>query len=262
MMRFSGRAAPCYDSSTTMVERQTGISPLEVARSIGESGFVFLAGERMKALLDKAGPLSDWTSVVNSWDQLELDTYLGEQGRFRKRRYAVYDLTGTSIAREPHQPHHQKAEYNPLFGGIERCFAPVVPGVGEGPTLQTVLSLCRTIFGALAPAVLRWHVEVHQFRIEARAGELGYPTPEGIHRDGVDYVLVLLVRRCNIASGSTTVHGEGGHELGSFTLTDPFDAALIDDTRVAHGVTPVTPIDPGRPAYRDVLVVTFRRHTM
>jgi hypothetical protein len=26
-----------------------------------------------------------------------------------------------------------------------------------------------------------------------------------------------------------------------------------------HGVTPVEPIDPDRPAYRDVLVVTFRR---
>ena len=40
-------------------------------------------------------------------------------------------------------------------------------------------------------------------------------------------------------------------------LTDPFDAALVDDTRVAHGVTPVEAIDPALPAYRDVLVVTF-----
>jgi hypothetical protein len=28
---------------------------------------------------------------------------------------------------------------------------------------------------------------------------------------------------------------------------------------VAHGVTPVEPIDPAQPAYRDVLVVTFRK---
>jgi hypothetical protein len=34
---------------------------------------------------------------------------------------------------------------------------------------------------------------------------------------------------------------------------------LVDDSRVYHGVTPVTPLDPARPAYRDVLVVTFRR---
>jgi len=33
----------------------------------------------------------------------------------------------------------------------------------------------------------------------------------------------------------------------------------VDDDRVYHGVTPVTPLDPAEPAYRDVLVATFRR---
>ena len=81
---------------------------------------------------------------------------------------------------------------------------------------------------------------------------------EGVHRDGVDYVLVLLIQRHNIASGTTTIHAPDGRELGSFTLAAPFDAALVDDERVYHGVTPVEPIDPHQPAYRDVLVVTFR----
>jgi hypothetical protein len=67
------------------------------------------------------------------------------------------------------------------------------------------------------------------------------------------------VLRLNIVSGTTTVYDLGGRQLGSFTLTDPFDAALLDDTRVAHGVTPVTPLDASLPAHRDVLVVTFRR---
>ena len=33
----------------------------------------------------------------------------------------------------------------------------------------------------------------------------------------------------------------------------------MDDDRVFHGVTPVEPIDPAEPAFRDVLVVTFRK---
>ncbi len=37
------------------------------------------------------------------------------------------------------------------------------------------------------------------------------------------------------------------------------DAALVDDSRVYHGVTAVHPLDPAKPAFRDVLVVTFRR---
>ena len=99
---------------------------------------------------------------------------------------------------------------------------------------------------------------MHQFRIEAREGEAGRPTPEGLHRDGVDYVLVLLVNRRNIVSGRTSIHALDGRTLGQFTLTEPLDAALVDDARVAHGVTAVEAIDATQPAYRDVLVVTFK----
>jgi len=69
---------------------------------------------------------------------------------------------------------------------------------------------------------------------------------------------VMLVNRDNIVSGITTVYDLAGNPLGDFTLTEPFDATLIDDARVAHGVTAVTPLDPARAGNRDVLVVTFR----
>jgi hypothetical protein len=118
------------------------------------------------------------------------------------------------------------------------------------------------LFTACTPPDLRpasWHVELHQFRVEAQEGAAGKPTPEGMHRDGVDWVLVLLVRRENVASGETSIHDFQRRLLGSFTLAEPMEAALVDDDRVYHGVTPVAPIDPAKPAYRDVLVVTFRR---
>ena len=125
--------------------------------------------------------------------------------------------------------------------------------------MRTILEYCRALFGRLAPETADWHIEVHQFRIEAGPGKQGKPTPEGMHRDGVDYVLVLLINRRNIQSGTTTVHDLDKRTLGSFTLTDPLDAALVDDARCYHGVTPVEPENPAQPAYRDVLVVTFRK---
>jgi hypothetical protein len=136
----------------------------------------------------------------------------------------------------------------------------VEPAIGDGASMHAILAFSRSLFERLARPQA-WHVEVHQFRIEARSGERGQPTPEGIHRDGVDYVLVLLVDRQNIASGTTTVHALGGEELGAFTLAAPLDAALLDDSRVAHGVTAIEPVDPARAAYRDVLVVTWRRNS-
>jgi hypothetical protein len=183
---------------------------------------------------------------------------MADGGRYRRRRHAVYTAAADgSIARAAHQPHYQSVDYNPLNGGIPRWFAPIDAAIGEGATLTAILRFARRTFERIA-GVRAWRIEVHQFRIEARHGELGQPTPEGVHRDGVDYVLVLLIDRVNIVSGTTTIHALNGDTLGSFTLAAPLDAAILDDSRVAHGVTPIEPLDPSRPAYRDVLVVTFR----
>jgi hypothetical protein len=68
----------------------------------------------------------------------------------------------------------------------------------------------------------------------------------------------MLVDRVNIARGTTTMYALDGRELGAFTLERACDTALVDDARVMHGVTAVKPVDPSRPAWRDVLVVTYR----
>ena len=61
------------------------------------------------------------------------------------------------------------------------------------------------------------------------------------------------------SSGTTTMHDLEQRKLDSFTLTRPLDCAIVNDRRCMHGVTPVQQIDPSKPAYRDVLVVTFRK---
>ncbi len=220
-------------------------------------GFAFVQAARMKELLESKGNLDDWPAFSASWNDLGPDTYMADGGRYRRRRHAVYAVSAGSITRQPAQPHYQSRDYNALNGGIERWFQPVTDTIGAGPTMTTVLTFCQSLFGSLLPSPT-WHAEIHQFRIEARRGEEGRPTPEGIHRDGVDYVLVLLVNRVNIESGVTTVYSPGGEALGAFTLTHAFDAALVDDARVLHGVTPVAPMDTAKPGYRDVLVVTFK----
>jgi hypothetical protein len=225
---------------------------------MAREGFAFVQGAAMRELLLSAGPLSDWSQFAASWNLLELDKYMADGGRYRRRRHAVYGaVAGGDVVREAHQPHFQSLDYNPLHGGIMRWFEPMAPEIGSGSSMATILAFCRSLFEGLAPAISDWKIEAHQFRIEARPGEEGRPTPEGLHRDGVDYVCVLLIDRRNIASGTTRIHAVDGRLLGQFTLTNPFDAAIVDDGRVAHGVTPVEPIDPALPAYRDVLVVTF-----
>ncbi|HKS89968.1 MAG TPA: 2OG-Fe dioxygenase family protein [Stellaceae bacterium] len=232
-----------------------------IAETVAREGFAFVRAPDMGAVLNASG-LGDWDRFARSWDELGIDTYMADGGRYRRRRFACYRAARDGIRRKPHQPHYQSRDYNPLNGGVERWFEPVEERIGEHPALRAILAVCHDLFDRLTPAALRpqsWHVEIHQFRIEARTGAEGRPTPEGMHRDGVDWVLVLLVGRVNIDSGETSIADLAHRPLGSFTLAEPLDAAVTDDNRVYHGVTPVRPVDPARPGHRDVLVVTFRR---
>lgn len=236
-------------------------APLADLRNrIAAAGHAFVSAAPMRAQIEAHGALHDWAAFADSWNDLPRDEYMADQGRYRRRRHAVFSADAQGqLVREAHQPHYQGLEYNALNGGVARWFAPVDAAVADGASLRTLLGYCHALFAPLAADVQRWKFEVHQFRIEATPEMPGLPTPEGIHRDGVDYVMVLLIRRHNIASGTTLIHTPEGDALGSFTLTAPFDAALIDDHRVYHGVTAVTPLDVAHPAHRDVLVVTLRR---
>lgn len=229
--------------------------------ALRRDGFAFVPAAAMRARLAAIGSLGDWADFTASWDDLAFDHYLADHGRYRRRRHAVFTVPRDGApVHEAHQPHYQSREYNALQGGIERWFEPIKDPIAAGASLQTILRLSRALFGGLSPKVNEWRAEVHQFRIEARVGEPGQPTPEGVHRDGVDYVLVLMIGRVNIASGTTEIYSAVDHRLlGSFTLERAFDAALVEDARVFHGVTPVEALDPAKPAHRDVLVVTFKR---
>jgi len=235
-------------------------NPETLTETIRAAGFAFVHANEMRAALQRSGSLEDWAAFAVSWDDLGLDTYMADGGRYRKRRFAVFGARAgvPAMERKPHQPHYQSRDYNPLNGGIERWFAPILPEIDAGPTMTTILRFCRDLFERLS-GPQDWHIELHQFRIEARRGVEGRPTPEGRHRDGVNHVLVLLIGRRNVQSGMTTIHDLEGRTLGSFTLTEPLDAALVDDRRVMHGVTPVEPIDRREPGFRDVLVATFRK---
>jgi hypothetical protein len=246
--------------STTQSEAPLADAPLaDAATAMNAAGFAFLHAADTRRWFAASGGLSDWNSFAASWDGMQRDTYMRDGGRYRRRRHAVFSVGSDDAPprRGAHAPHFQTLDYNRLNGGVARWFEPMPPAIGAGETLRTILSATHALFARLKPGHA-WAIELHQFRIEAHQGEAGLPTPEGMHRDGVDFVLVLLIRRENIRSGTTSIHDLGHRQLGSFTLTEPLDAALVDDRRVFHGVTAVEPVVAGAPAFRDVLVVTFR----
>ncbi len=225
--------------------------------TIRAAGFCFIPAANAAPLVDISA--ADWQHFAASWNDMPLDTYMADGGRYRRRRHATLSMVAnaTEAVLESHRAHYQSLDYNTLNGGIARHFKPIAEAVVRGAAMTSLLALCGAVFGRCLPG-RAWHIEAHQFRIEAHAAASGQPTPEGVHRDGVDYVLVMMVTRHNIREGTTTIHAADKTPLAHFTLTEPLDMTLIDDHRCLHGVTPVVPFDGAQPAWRDVLVVTFR----
>lgn len=223
----------------------------ELQAQLAENGYARLTGAQSFALLD-ANSVA-WDRFARSWDDLGPDLYMADGGRYRRRRHATFAYGNGAFTRKPHQPHFQSRDYNPLNGDVQRWFDPVEQATIGNDVMQSIFAFCAKSFGMTGAQ----HVEVHQFRIEARTGELGRPTPEGMHRDGVDWVFVMLVERRNVREGVTRIGTPEGSELGEFTLAEPGDAVLIDDHRILHGVTEIHAVDPAKPAWRDALVVTF-----
>ena len=191
-----------------------------------------------------------------------LDTYMADGGTYRRRRYATLlaPASTSDLTLIPGQPHYQERRYNSLNGGRPRYFEPIEDAVLTGHTMTGLLTFGCELFGRLAP-FSNWHIEVHQFRIEAKGRSAAKPTPEGAHRDGVDFAMMVMVNKSGVSGGTTTLYDPEGHSLEEFTLTSRLDLAIVNDERVRHGVTPIAPLRLDRPGSRDVLVVTFRHTT-
>lgn len=207
-------------------------------------------------LVDPASP--EWATFARSWDDLPRDTWMADGGTYRRRRYAAFEVAGGKCTRLPHRAHYQERDHNPLNGGIERWFAPMAEEQTGSPLFQAlVLGTAALIADASAQWPNSWTVEAHQFRIEALPGQPGLPTPEGMHHDGRDWVLILLVGGSDYAGGESRVEDAFGACILEHRLTRPGEALLLDDRTVRHGTTPIESAIPGAPAWRDTLVLTF-----
>lgn len=226
----------------------------DIVQEMRAKGFCLVAPAALETCFGvTAAALS---TLEATWNDLPRDGYLKDGGKYRARRHSsfVQTLAPPSLVQSPHRAHWQPVDYNALHGGIERWFEPIAPLVCAANAWQTLLSGLGRAF-AQGRSNQQWFVEAHQFRIDTAEG-IGRPTPEGAHRDGVDFVAVVLVNRHHIKGGETRVFEADGPNGVRFTLMEPWSVLLLNDARVIHESTPIQP--DGDDGARDTLVLTYR----
>ncbi len=205
-----------------------------------------------------SSPLNDFQA---SWNDLPADQFLSDGGHYRYRRYSVFNWRyNQALELLPHEPHYQSTYRNAMNGGIYRDYEAFKNNIIENIVLQEIIEWSVTNISFYQEK--KWRIQAHQFRIETNNTESGKPTPEGIHKDGADFILIMLLHRHNITGGVNHIYDNNKNLLFGTVLEELGDCILLDDRKVWHGVSEIHALDTSKTGYRDVLVLTFHQQVL
>ncbi len=236
--------------------------PMSLQELFQRQGFIHVAEDSILDGIQQRSGFQFLHSFKQSWNDLPLDNHLRDEGKYRFRRYAVFNVQvnnaeDNEVRQLPIEAHYQSREYNNENGGYQRYFSELSLAVAESPILKELIEWNIELISTGKQK--KWRVQCHQFRICATPLEAGKPSPEGIHQDGADYVFIMLLDRENVSGASNTIHNKSGGVIYEATLKQSGEAILIDDKRHWHGVSKVLQDDKNLESHRDVLVLTFHK---
>jgi hypothetical protein len=90
-----------------------------IVEEVRPAGFSFVPAEQFRALLTPSA-LAEWPSFAASWDDLGVDTYMADGGRYRRRRFATFAVSANGVVRKAHQPHYQTRSMGESNVGSDR----------------------------------------------------------------------------------------------------------------------------------------------
>jgi len=205
---------------------------------------------------------ADFKSFQQDWEDMPADKYLKDKAIYRSRRlhYFYFHPTKEEVLPLPLRPFFQPEEDNSYTGGIHRKYEPFLERTFQNRFLHELIKFGFWQCPAASDESLinqSWEADVHLIRIVSSAGQIGEPTPEGIHRDGGDCGFVFLMNRQNVTGAVSTVYDNDRKPLERHTLTNPMDAMLFWDPHVLHSVSSMHPKNTEEIAVRDVLLFGF-----
>lgn len=232
-------------------------STKQISDDLAGQGYSLVRGAEMRAALTSTAYEAE---LAAEWDRLGPDNYLKNNARFRERRYGrfLYIPRERNFRLLAHQPYFQSETANRYAGGIHRVVEPVTEAAVKNPLMRELVEFDFDHFPVEDERLDHpWLVACHQFRIIARPEEIGEPTPEGVHRDEIDFGAIHLMSRTNADGGISSVYDNDERLTAQFQLQGPMDTMFWADRKVLHSVSPITVVDHSAPAVRDILILGY-----
>jgi hypothetical protein len=191
-------------------------------------------------------------SLRSSYQRLPKDPYV--DGDFRYRRLSRFIAPEQKLRALPHREFLQTDSYNHLLGNIRREYDELEASVAMSDAFIHMLSEIKKGLNLdLSSSVLG----VHQIRIVAQKNSSGHPAPEGIHKDGFDYIAIICMDRFHVSGGVTELYEDpNGSPIFSKVLR-PGEILFCNDRSRFHFTGPLEPMGTEF-GHRDVFVVTIK----
>lgn len=180
---------------------------------------------------------------------LPVDPYI--KGNYRSRRLSRFTISNDELIKLPHGYLYQSKSYNPLLGDIKREFAELDEELIKLDSFRKMV-LAFSDSCKLHPEA---EIGIHQIRTTCSPNNYGNPAPEGIHRDGTDFIGIFAVDRDNIQGGETHLYLERKAKPVFRKVLNPGELLLVNDHEFLHFTTPVKP-QLEQQGTRDVFVLT------
>ena len=187
------------------------------------------------------------------------------------------------IQRQPHAPFKLSYGDNAELGNMERWFPEASCDFATDTVTLSIVRLMRSLLKQFQDDSRPKISGLHQFRVISGVEggpdhtQKDSPTPEGVHQDGAELVIVIFIGSENLdcRAGESRVYNmkqpagilkgveseiQAACEtrLCEHTMRIPFEAIILNDRRVKHDNLPLKALDGSKEARRDVLVMWAR----
>ncbi|MCY4046257.1 MAG: 2OG-Fe dioxygenase family protein [Cellvibrionales bacterium] len=184
----------------------------------------------------------------------------------RKRLISEYtiikNIDGWQIEREKARPFTQcygklvDTTKNPIYNISERSFKELPKAMESAELHQLLSSICQRLHDQLANHPKGFNIVVHHTIVYCYPDMQGSNAPEGIHQDGIDFIIsAFVIDRKNIQGGKSIIYGKDKKTpIFQGTLMPGQGILQADkDSELWHSVTPIACDSDDNIGYRSTL---------
>lgn len=194
-------------------------------------------------------------NLKKSFDILPVDPFqVSLKKPFRYRKFSNFKFKNHSVDSILNGKFYQTKKINRYVGGKTRIYKNI-----DNLVIDEIIKLFKKEFQNYL-IFKNYELGIHQIRIVSSKDIVGYPVPEGWHKDGFDFVILLNINTKNIVGGVSRIREKLNDNYDHFSkLLKSGEYIFINDSKFFHYADPINVKNINMKGSRDIFVFTIKK---